>query len=240
MVRITVLWVVGTTFLFLGMGGVAGAYSQYSIDKDATNCRLCHGDFDAATYTSLADGGSWPDGLHITHRSVMLNGDCSTCHSAGPRFPVLLGSSAGGEGLDPISCSGCHGRAEDGTGTGSEGFGAGLRQHHWRSGIQTCGSTGCHTDDADPSLYTPVAEDFLPPYYSESDPAHPLIPGDPCNLEAEGFLEDYAGTTIGLDNDGNDLYDELDLIPCPEPSSLTLLSSGVGLLLLLGRRRAPR
>jgi hypothetical protein len=240
MLRIATVFFVGATLVLLGLGGVAGAYSQYSVNKDLTNCRLCHGDFDASTYTSLSDGGLWADGLHVTHRNTMLNGDCDTCHSAGPPFPVLIGSSDGGNGLDPISCSGCHGRAEDGTGSGSEGFGAGLRQHHWRVGIQSCGSTGCHVDDSDPSLYTPVEEDFLPPYYSDSDPNHPLIPADPCNLEADGYTEDYASTTLGLDNDGNDLYDEMDVIACPEPTELMLLSSGGGLLLLLGRRRATR
>jgi hypothetical protein len=170
----------------------------------------------------------------------MLNNDCNTCHSQGPPFPVLLGSSAGGVGLDAISCSGCHGRFEDGTGSGSEGYGAGLRQHHWRNGIETCGTAGCHTDDADPSMFTPVGEDFLPPYYSDSDAAHPLIPADPCNFEADGFLEDYAASTLGTDNDGDNLYDEDDVIDCPEPGASMLLSSGIGLLLLLGRRRATR
>jgi hypothetical protein len=240
MTRILTLSLAGATLMLFSFAGVAGAYPQYSANKDATNCRLCHGDFRAATYTSLADGGSWPDGLHITHRDVMLNGDCATCHSSGPRFPVTLGSSAGGTGLDPISCSGCHGRAEDGTGNGSEGYGAGLRQHHWNNGVQTCGTTaGCHTD-ADPASFTPAGEDFLPLYYSDSDSAHPLIPADPCNIDADGFPEDYAGSTIGLDNDGDNLYDEADTFDCPEPDKSLLLACGSGMLLVLSRRRAHR
>jgi len=240
MMRIATLCLARATFLLLGFAGVAGAYSQYSVDKDATNCRLCHGDFRASTYTSLVDEGSWPDGLHDTHREVMLNGDCDACHSSGPPFPVLLGSSAGGEGLAAISCSGCHGRAEDGTGSGSEGFGAGLRQHHWRHGVQSCGSSECHTDDSDPSLFTPVAENVLPPYYADSDPKHPSIPADPCNLEADGFLEDYAASTLGTDNDGDDLYDEQDVRDCPEPGESLLLGSAIGLMSVLRRRRVMR
>jgi cysteine-rich repeat protein len=192
--------------LMFGVFGVptADAFEQYSIDGNSGNCADCHGDFRSSPYTSLADGQSWGDDLHDVHRSVMLNSDCNTCHLSGPRFPVLLGSSLGGALLDPISCSGCHGRAEDGMGTGSEGYGAGLRQHHWRAGETSC--LDCHVD-ADPGGFTPVGEDILPPYYSNSDPIHPLIPSDPCNPEADGFPEDYAATTLGLDNDGDSLWD---------------------------------
>jgi hypothetical protein len=102
------------------------------------------------------------------------------------------------------------------------------------AGVTTC--LGCHAD-ADPAAFTPVDEDVPPPYYSNSDPSHPSIPGDPCNLDADGFPEDYAASALGLDNDGDDLYDEEDLIPCPEPGSTMMLASGFGLLLLLGRRR---
>jgi len=237
MVYFRILTVAAACISHLGFTAAAWGHDQYSIGGDDTNCRACHGDFRAPTYTSSVDGGSWLQGLHVTHLSVMLSNDCNTCHSAGPPFPVLLGSSVGGTGLDAIGCSGCHGRAEDGTGSGSEGYGAGLRQHHWRSGIESCGDAGCHVDDSDPSLFITVGEDFLPPYYSDSDASHPMMPADPCNLAADGFLEDYASSTLGLDNDGDDLYDEDDLIDCPEPGESMLLSSGIGLLLLLGRRR---
>jgi len=221
----------------LVLAGSAAAYTQYSVNKDATNCRLCHGDFRVSPYTSLADEQSWGDDLHDVHRNVMLDGDCDTCHSQGSRFPVLLDSSKGGAGLEPISCAGCHGRTDDGTGNGTEGYGAGLRQHHWVSGIQSCGNVGCHVD-ANPASFTPVNEDVLPPYYALSDPDHPLIPGDPCNKSADGFPEDYAATTLGLDNDGDNIYDEAELIACPEPGSSMMLASGFGLLLLLGHRRS--
>jgi hypothetical protein len=219
----------------------ANAYEQYSENDDATLCGFCHGDFRSVPYTSLTDGQSWTDGLHNTHRGVMLTtgsvGDCSACHGFGSKFPVLIGSSAGGIGLDPIGCAGCHGRAEDAIvgGAGSEGYGAGLRQHHWRAGETIC--LDCH-DDSDPAEYDPVGEDIFPPYYSNGDPNHLLIPGDPCNLQADGYPEDYAASTLGLDNDGDDLYDAADIIDCPEPGGSLMLGAGIGFLLLVGRRRA--
>jgi hypothetical protein len=214
----------------------ANAYTQYSEDDDATLCGACHGDFRSSSYTSLSDGESWANGLHNTHRSVMLAGDCDTCHGSS-NFPVLIGSSSGGDGLDPIGCAGCHGRAEDAIvgGAGSEGYGAGLRQHHWRAGETIC--LDCH-DDSDPAEYDPVGEDIFPPYYSNGDPNHLLIPGDPCNLQADGYPEDYAASTLGLDNDGDDLYDAADIIDCPEPGGSLMLGAGIGFLLLVGRRRA--
>ena len=232
--------------LLLLFAGSAGAYSQYSVNKDDTNCQACHGDFRDSPYVSLSDGQSWGNDLHDVHRNDMLNGNCDTCHNVFGHFPVFLGDSTGGTGLDPISCAGCHGRAEDAdpNGTGSEGYSAGLRQHHWVAnqeinGISTRVCVNCHLDDTDPADYTPVGEDFLPPYYSDADAAHPNIPSDPCN-PADVYPEDYAGTTLGLDNDGDDLYDEADLIDCPEPGETLMLGVGIGFLLLAGRWRTRR
>jgi cysteine-rich repeat protein len=183
----------------------AAAYSQYSVDKDTGNCADCHGKFTDGNYDSLADGQNWPDGLHDTHRNDMLGGDCDVCHGSGSRSPVELASSVGGDGLPPISCVGCHGRLQDGTGNGTERYGAGLRQHHFRAGVSCI---GCHPD-SDPASFTTVGEDVLPPYYFDSGNGHLDIPADSCNPSPD-FTEDFAGTTIGLDNDGDDDYDELD------------------------------
>jgi hypothetical protein len=180
----------------------AGAYEQYSQNKDATNCRGCHGDFRASPYVSLVDGSSWGDDAHDVHRNIMLDGDCATCHGSGPRFPVLIGSSAGGSGFPAIGCVGCHGRAADTGNDGiSPGYGAGLRQHHTNAGVADC--AGCHSD-ADPADYTPVGEDVPPDYYFTPDPAHADKPTDSCSPNGE---EDYAGSMLGLDNDGNLLSD---------------------------------
>jgi hypothetical protein len=131
----------------------------------------------------------------------MLNNDCGTCHASG-FFPVILDNSAGGIGLQAISCMGSHGRKEDaGNDIISGGLGAGLRQHHNEAGITLC--AGCHTD-ATPADYTPVGEDIPPVYYGTPDTDHPNKPTDPCNQSGN---ENFAGSTEGLDNDGDLLYD---------------------------------
>ena len=191
----------------LGVGGVF-AFPEYSDDSSTGQCATCHGDFRSAPYTSLKPGeGSWGDDLHDTHRNGMLSGDCGTCHGGlgGSRFPVSTYTSNGGSGFPAIGCIGCHGR-DDGTGTVT---GAGLRQHHWRAGIETCGDAGCHID-ADPANATPVGENVLPPYYFTPDSNHPSKPNDPCNPGPAFNEGSYGATTLGLDNDGDSLYDEND------------------------------
>ena len=183
------------------------AFPEYSQNGgDATNCGQCHGDFRAAAYISDTDGMNWGN-LHNLHRTSMLNGDCDACHIGGSRFPVMLSTSTGGDGLDPISCAGCHGRAEDNTlanpevVAGRAGFGAGLRQHHFNAGETSC--LACHLD-ADPANYTPVNESVPPPYYANPGTNHPAMPTDSCNPAGR---EDFAGIAEGLDNNGDDLYD---------------------------------
>jgi cysteine-rich repeat protein len=183
----------------------ADAFDQYSIDRNSGNCADCHGNFRVSPYISNVDGGSWGDDLHDVHRRTMLNSDCDTCHGA-TRFPVILDSSNGGTNLSAISCVGCHGREEDiGNDDTSLGRGAGLRQHHTAAGIPDCAD--CHSD-ADPAIYTPVGEDVLPSYYVlVPDSDHPDKPTDSCNPNGE---EDYAAGPLGLDNDGDDLWDQDD------------------------------
>ena len=50
----------------------------------------------------------------------------------------------------------------------------------------------------------------------------------------------FSAGLLGLDNDGDDLYDEADLIDCPEPGETLMLGVGIGFLLLAGRWRARR
>ena len=188
--------------------GLVLAYEQYSDDSITGQCATCHGDFRSVPYTSLKPGeGSWGDDLHDVHRNGMLAGDCGTCHGGlgGSRFPVSTYTSNGGDGFPAIGCVGCHGR-DDGTGNVT---GTGLRQHHWRAGVETCGDVGCHVD-ANPASGTPVGENILPPYYFVPDANHPAKPTDPCN-PAPAFVEgSFGATTLGLDNDGDNLYDEND------------------------------
>jgi len=194
--------------LALGSLGAASAhaYPQYSQNHDATNCRACHGDFRANGYISKVDGQNWGK-LHDVHRQQMLNGDCETCHANNNKFPVLIDSSGGGNGLDALACVGCHGRAEDNTNSNPaapHGYGAGLRQHHVQAGVNVC--TSCHAD-ADPNAYTPVGEDVLPPYYATPGSGHPNMPADSCNPQGS---EDFAGDADGIDNDGDGNFDAAD------------------------------
>lgn len=196
------------------------AYDQYSAARDATNCRACHGDFRAAPYVSKVDGQSWGENLHDVHRTTMLGGDCGVCHFTA-RFPAFIGKSGGGTGAyaaEAYGCAGCHGRAADGTGSAtvpSQGYGAGLRQSHYRAGQTLC--VNCHAD-ANPANKVVAVESVLPPYYDNGDAGHPVQPSAPCN-PGPAFNENFAGTSLGLDNDGNGQFDTADAACQPAGAS---------------------
>ena len=177
---------------------------------DYAGCEGCHGDFRADPYAGPPGGTGWPTGsLHNIHRNDMLGGDCDTCHGSGSPTPVFLDSSNGGNGLSAISCVGCHGRDQDGGNDSvSGGLGAGLRQHHTEAGIPGC--AGCHTD-AVLANYTPEDENILPNYYANPGNNHPAMPTNSCNPAATAFVENFAGTALGLDNDGDGTYDMADV-----------------------------
>jgi hypothetical protein len=208
-------------------GTTADAYETWTTNG-TNNCASCHGDFLANGYTSQVDGSAWlisgsPTDLHDGHRTVMLSGDCNTCHSAGSFSPVSLFSSSGGTGFSKISCLGCHGRRENGPGGPGKVTGTGLRQHHFQAGTTDC--LGCH-DDSDPTgmgSFTPVAENVRPPYYFTPDTAHPGKPTNPCNKG--GSTESKIASSLGLDNDGNGLYD-LDDSGCAGPVTLNSPNGG--------------
>ncbi len=220
----------------------ADAYDQYSVAKDATNCRGCHGNFRDNNYTSLVDGENWGN-IHNLHRSTMVEGDCGVCHTDPGRFPVFIGSSEGGSGFDAISCAGCHGRNEDFE-DGVTGRGAGLRQHHTNALVPPDGNgqfcVDCHAD-ADPGFYTPVGEDVAPAYYFLPDASHPNKPTDACNPTL--VEEDFAGAVFGLDNDGDLVRDESDT-DCGAPIPVPILASvwarwALAALLLFATTIAP-
>jgi hypothetical protein len=203
----------------------ASAYDQWSIDRTSGNCASCHGDFRASGYVSRNDGVAWTGGtsLHNGHRSTMLSSDCNTCHTAS-RFPTTLNSSDGGTGFSPIGCLGCHGRAEPSA--GGMVTGTGLRQHHTRTtGEATCGAE-CHAD-ADPASVTAAAENVVPPYYFTPDAAHPDKPTQPCNGNGS---ESLLAPPLGLDNDGDNVYDSADA----DCSATSVGPAGGSLLVLEG------
>ncbi len=168
-------------------------------------------------------------------------GRCDICHLGTGKTPVFLNQSNGNLACvgganagaycqvdsgcpggtcsatvyDPISCIGCHGRAEDRgvrpgdcvdaqTTDGPCGDGAGLRQHHQNSGVAVCAD--CHPD-ALPANFTTAGEHVQPPYYFTPDSAHALKPTNACNPNGE---ENYEASPAGLDNDGDLLYDGAD------------------------------
>lgn len=213
------------------------AYESYSINDNTTNCRFCHGDYRRNSYISLSDGQNWGD-LHDLHRETMLNGDCDACHEGGSRIPTPIGSSDGGDGLAPIGCVGCHGRAEDGTGDGTKGYGLAMQVRH-NALVMGGDQNGdrcidCHTDIGS---RTPVPESVLPPYYANPGAFHPNMPTDSCN-PAPGRTENFAGAVYGIDNDGDTtnpaspIVDELDP-DCGGPAQTPGEVSGQGLAPLL-------
>jgi len=217
----------------LVIGAVAGlatssvlAYDQYSVNKDATNCRACHGDFRANPYMENApDGEVWAGSAMSVHLAF-VSGECDFCHEQGANFPVNTNSSKGVTGFQAIGCVGCHGRLEDAT-SGTTGAGAGLRQHHWQAGVTIC--LNCHTD-SDPMNKTVVGEDVSPPHFmSPPNALFPDIPSDPCNPRP-GFPEDKDGTTRGLDNDGDGIYDGND----PDCAGGSATPGSVDMLLVTG------
>jgi hypothetical protein len=184
----------------------AVAYPQYSISPGVGNCAACHGDFRDNNYISLSDGMNWGN-LHNMHREDVLSGDCNVCHMSGDHFPVFTYQSAGGAGMEAISCTGCHGREEDnhpGNPQFPHGYDAGLRQHHFTAGVTICAT--CH-EDADPAMFAAVGENVPPPYFANPGVGHPNIPSDPCNADGS---ENFRGDPEGLDNDGDGLYDTND------------------------------
>jgi len=133
----------------------------------------------------------WGDDLMDGHETFPgMGGNCDACHNPGPRSPVFINQSAGGDpnGLLTKSCVGCHGRDED----GSDGqIGDGLRAHHASAGVTTC--AGCHpTDDV-------VAGENVPPFNYVTIG----LTWNPC-------ADDQIGSASGLDNDGDNLYDAAD------------------------------
>lgn len=123
------------------------------------------------------------------HRaSANMGTACNLCHkSNSDRSDPFTGSSAGTTNNVGLGCSGCH-------------VGAGLRKHHVVNGVTEC--YDCHTDDA------PLDENVKPPYYGTKD-TKANNPGNTVLLAKTN--ENWSvGDFLGLDNDGNNLYDLAD------------------------------
>jgi hypothetical protein len=178
--------ILGTSLLTLAATCTTSpAYETYTGDADG-GCIDCHGDFDSSTSPK---GTIFPsNSKHEMHRdSASMNTDCHLCHTAPSRTPVYLGSSDGTPNNTGLGCSGCH-------------LGPGLREHHYNNGQTLC--YNCHTRVAAPP------ESVNPPYYGTVD-TRAKNPGNP--VPVANTNENWSiGDFLGLDNDGNNLYDARD------------------------------
>lgn len=132
--------------------------------------------------------------LHTDHRNGATN-NCGLCHMDGqnPSAPVYTSDSdASVAAPSGFGCVGCHGR-DYGTAGSPQVEARGLRIRHAARGCDACHDL---TD-------VPVGENVAPPYYGRAD----VTPVDPCNPNG---LEEFLGDGNGLDNDGDDLYDQND------------------------------
>ena len=175
----------------------AHAYDRYN-----DGCQNCHGEF---TGPVTVKGSVFPNNdKHRMHRSsANMDAECDLCHTDGDGRDAFIGSSNGTANNTGYGCVGCHGRLEDAGNDGiSLGLGAGLRQHHNNAGITSCAI--CHTD-ANPINYAPVGEDIMPPYYGTVDTNADMScnPGQTVNENENWTIGDF----VGLDNDGDLMYD---------------------------------
>jgi hypothetical protein len=159
--------------------------------EDYSGCASCHGDFRGSTSPR---GTIFPsDNNHEMHRaSTSMATACNLCHSGSSRTPVYIGSSDGTANNQGLGCVGCH-------------VGPGLREHHNIKGVTGC--YDCHTPE------TPVPENVPPPYYGTVD-TKVNNPGN--TVSVANTNENWSiGDFLGLDNDGNNLYDVADFAITP-------------------------
>ncbi|UCD75518.1 MAG: hypothetical protein JSV91_01100 [Phycisphaerales bacterium] len=194
----SVLVGVGLAVLLLSLTATTTvAFERYDEGCDNGDC---HGGF----WTGVSPKGTvFPsDNKHEMHKGPNdMNSDCNLCH--GGEGEMVLNSSGGTDNNPGVGCVGCHGR-DYGGGIGNSGVG--LRAHHVNSGVTIC--AGCHSNDPDP-----LPENVSPTYYGTPD----TNCDDPCNV-GPAHLENYSiGDTLGLDNDGDLLYDtdDPDCADCP-------------------------
>jgi len=191
---------IGAAAAVLLLGAIvpaAAGYPRYRFDEFGGYCAGCHGHF--FDHTSPA-GTRFPyEGKHGMHRNTM-GAHCDLCHPRPGALP-LIGWSAGTVHNPGVGCTGCHGRDYGGA-IGNSGVG--LRRHHDRNGVTIC--AGCHPDDP-----PPLPEKVMPAYYGTPD----TYASDPCNPRTgsstwgEHFSADLDNHR-GLDNDGDNQYDEDD------------------------------
>lgn len=189
----------GIVFFFLLMFSMLAGGGLFSTDSHAyqrynDGCQNCHGAFTGSTSPK---GTVFPGGnKHTMHNGASnMDTDCNLCHTSGDNRNPFLKSSDGLPGITGLGCTGCHN-------------GAGLRQHHRVTGASAC--SGCH---ASPEVAPP--ESTNPPYYGTTG----TKANNACNPVAQANINENwsVGDFLGLDNDGDNLYDTND----PDCSSVT-------------------
>lgn len=163
------------------------AYPRYRDPVSGTgNCSDCHGAFTDNTSPKATVFPS--NNKHEMHRaSTSMATACNLCHTSGDNRNPYIGSSTGTANNPGLGCSGCH-------------VGAGLRAHHAVNGVTECAD--CHGSEVS------APENVKPPYYGTVD----TKANNPANLaRVANTNENWSiGDFLGLDNDGNNLYDAAD------------------------------
>lgn len=171
------------------VAGNSLAYERYN-----SGCQRCHGNFMGPVSPR---GTVFPmNNKHEMHRNAsFMDTECDLCHLEGFSNP-FIGRSNGTPNNPGVGCTGCHGRDYGGN-IGHSGVG--LRAHHAVNGVNECAD--CH--DQDPP---PLPENVKPKYYGTPD----TRADDPCNA-GPNHLENWSiGDVLGLDNDGDNVYDQDD------------------------------
>ena len=203
MKRFTIVLFCSVSVLALALlASDANAYQRYN-----SGCQTCHGSFTGSTSPK---GTVFPSGnKHEMHRSSNAMGTaCNLCHRSDDGRNPYLSSSDGTATNSGLGCTGCHNAA-------------GLRAHHASNGVSVC--AGCH------GAGSPPAENDKPAYYGTQD----TRANNSCNSIAQANLNENwtIGDFLGLDNDGDDLYDASDpncqTVPvAPTISTVSPLTSG--------------
>jgi hypothetical protein len=162
------------------------ASSSFAWNRYNDGCADCHGDFrdDTSPKGTLFSNTANNNNKHDMHRYTMGT-DCDLCHSQGSHADPFTGSSAGTDDNPGLGCAGCH-------------MELGLRAHHVANGME------CHGNEGPP----PDESDEMPTYYGTVD----TLADNPCNdVLASNTNENWTvGDFLGLDNDGDNLYDLAD------------------------------
>ena len=160
-----------------------------------------------APTSSLSDGSNWPNDLHRCPRERHVGRRLRM--SATPqrgKSPVFLDSSDGGERAELLlavlaATAGTKTRVMTGLFSRTRRWLASAPHGHRG---RNCG--GCHERCRSRRTIRPVGEDVLPNYYANPGTGHPAMPDGSCNpLRAQRCLCRHS--PLGLDNDGNGVYD---------------------------------